>query len=63
MKRRQKADFLGPISCKRTLKKEKERKKKEREGRKEEKIKKAIVALLVFVMAPLKIVFAREKTV
>ena len=62
MKRRQKADFLGPISCKRTLKKGKG-KEKNRDGRKEEKRKKAMVELLVFVMAPLKIVFARKKTV
>ena len=53
---------MGPISCKRTLKKGK-RKEKNRDGRKEEKRRKAMVELLVFVMAPLKIVFARKKTV
>ena len=36
-------------------------KEKEREGRKEEKRKKAMVALLVFIMATLKIVFGRKK--
>ena len=38
-------------------------KEKEREGRKEEKRKKAMVALLVFIMATLKIVLDEKKTV
>ena len=41
----------------------KRKEKREREGRKEEKRKKGVVALLVFIMATLKIVFARKKTV
>ena len=37
--------------------------KKERGGRKEEKRKKEMVALLVFIMATLEIVFGRKKAV
>ena len=58
----QKADFLGPYKLQKNTK-EGKRKEKNRDGRKEEKRKKAMVELLVFVMAPLKIVFARKKTV
>ena len=39
----------------------KRKEKREREGRKEEKKKKGMVALLVFIMATLKIVFSRKK--
>ena len=38
-------------------------KNKERGGRKEEKRKKEMVALLVFIMATLEIVFGRKKAV
>ena len=54
MKRLQKAVFLGLISSKITLTKEKERRKsksKEEERRRREK---KMVALLVFIIAPLK---------
>ena len=57
----QKADFLGPISCNRTLKKEKERKKESEKEERKRREKKGMVALLVFIMATLKIVFARKK--
>ena len=39
----------------------KRKEKREREGRKEEQREKGMVALLVFIMATLKIVFARKK--
>ena len=53
---------MGPISCNRTLKKEKERKKESEKEERKRREKKGMVALLVFIMATLKIVFARKKT-
>ena len=59
-KRRQKAGFLGVISSKITLTKEKEgRTRKRRKKGGEEK--KAVFALQVFIMATLEIVFGRKK--
>ena len=55
MKRFQKAGFLGLISSKIALVKEKERRKrKSEEEERRRKEKKAVVVLLVFVMATLK---------
>ena len=57
MKRRQKTGFLGSISSKITLTKEKRKEKKkerrERKKKKEKKKKKTVVALLVFITAAL----------
>ena len=57
MKRRQKAGFLGPISSNHTKEgKEKEKRKSEEEGGVEGvEDKKAMVALLVLIMATLEI--------
>ena len=63
MKKRQKASFLGPINSKITLTKEKEKRKRNREEKKGGIEKKAVVALLVFIMATLEIIFGRKKTV
>ena len=57
MKRRQKTGFLSPRSSKITDTKEKERGKR----KDEEKRKKAVVALLVFIMATLEILFGRKQ--
>ena len=61
MRKRQKASqFLKPISLKITPAKEKERRKSEEEERSQEKRKKAMVELLVFILATLEIVFGRK---
>ena len=57
MKRRQKTGFLSPRSSKITATKEKERGKR----KDEEKRKKAVVALLVFIMSTLEILFGRKQ--
>ena len=56
VKRRRKANFLGPINSKIKLTMEKERKKERARRKKGEEEKKAMVALLVIVMATLGIV-------
>ena len=62
MKWRQKAGFLSPRSFKITVMKEKERRKrKSEEIRKGGEEKKVMVALLVFIIATLEIVFGRKK--
>ena len=67
MKRRPKAGFLSPRSSKIIVTKEKERRKRKRKRKSEDKErrrrKKAMVALLVFRIATLEIVFGRKKTV
>ena len=61
MRKRQKASqVLKPISLKITPAKEKERRKSEEEERSQEKRKKAMVELLVFILATLEIVFGRK---
>ena len=61
MRKKQKASqFLKPISLKITPAKEKERRKSEEEERSQEKRKKAMVELLVFILATLEIVFGRK---
>ena len=50
MKRRQKAGFLSPRSSKITVTKEKERRKRESEEKERGEEKKAMVALLVFII-------------
>ena len=65
MKRRQKAGFLSPRSSKIIVTKEEERRKRKRKRESEDeerrRRKKAMVALLVFRIATLKIVFGRKK--
>ena len=67
MKRRQKAGFLSPRNSKITVtKKEERRKRKRKRKRKSEdeerrRRKKAMVALLVFRIATLEILFGRKK--
>ena len=67
MKRRQKAGFLSPRSSKIIVTKEEERRKRKRkrkrrsEDEERRRRKKAMVALLVFRIATLKIVFGRKK--
>ena len=56
VKRRRKANFLGPINSQIKLTMEKERKKERARRKKGEEEKKAMVALLVIVMATLEIV-------
>ena len=56
VKRRRKANFLGPINSQIKLTMEKERKKERARRKKGEEEKKAMVALLVIVMATLGIV-------
>ena len=65
VKRRPKAGFLSPRSSKIILTKEKERRKRKRksEDKERRRRKKAMVALLVFRIATLEIVFGRKKTV
>ena len=64
MKRRQKAGFFVRDQLQNHTNEGKgKEKKKERGGRKEEKRKKEMVALLVFIMATLEIVFGRKKAV
>ena len=66
MKRRQKAGFLSPRSSKIIVTKEEERRKRKRkrkrrsEDEERRRRKKAMVALLVFRIATLKIVFGRK---
>ena len=60
LKSLQKAGFLNPMSSKITPTKEKERKKERARRKKGGKEKKAMVALLVFIMATLEIVFGRK---
>ena len=63
MKKRQKAGFLSPRTSKILVTKEnygRKRKCEEKEGR---RTKKAMVALLVFIIATLEIVFGRKRTV
>ena len=64
MKRRQKAGFLSPRSSKIIVTKEEERRKRKRKRESEDeerrRRKKAMVALLVFRIATLKIVFGRK---
>ena len=57
MKSLQKAGFLSPISSKITLTKEKERKKRKSQEEERRRREKAMVALLVFIMVTLEIVF------
>ena len=57
MKRRQKAGFLRPGELQNHINEGKEKEKKKERGEE----KKAMVALLVFIMATLTIVFGREK--
>ena len=54
MKRLQKAVFWGLISSKITLTKEKERRKSKSEEEERRRREKKMVALLVFIIAPLK---------
>ena len=54
MKRLQKAVFLGLISSKITLTKEKERRKSKSEEEESRRREKKMVTLLVFIIAPLK---------
>ena len=61
MKRRQKAGFLSPRSSKIIVTKEEERRKRKSEDEERRRRKKAMVALLVFRIATLKIVFGRKK--
>ena len=61
MKRRQKASFLGSISFKITVTKEKERRKRNSEEEERRRREKAIFALLVFITATLEIAFGRKK--
>ena len=64
MKRRQKAGFLSPRSSKIIVTKEEERRKRKRKRESEDeerrRRKKAMVAVLVFRIATLKIVFGRK---
>ena len=60
MRKRQKASqVLKPISLKITPAKEKERRKSEEEERSQEKRKKAMVELLVFILATLVVPFSK----
>ena len=69
MKRRQKAGFLSPRSSKIIVTKKEERRKRKRTRKRKRKSedeerrrrKKAMVALLVFRIATLEIVFGRKK--
>ena len=65
MKRRQKAGFLSPRSSKIIVTKKEERRKRKRKRKSEDeerrRRKKAMVALLVFRIATLEIVFGRKK--
>ena len=64
MKRRRKADFLGPIYKLQdhiNQGKRKEKKKERRGGKEVKRKNNGNVALLVFIMATLQIVFGRKK--
>ena len=61
MRRHQNAGFLSPISSKITVTKENEKRKREREEKERSTRKKAMAALLVFMIATLEIVFGRKK--
>ena len=61
MERRQEAGFLSPISSKITQTKEKGMSKRKSEEVERSRREKSMVALLVFTMATLEIVFGRKK--
>ena len=55
-----KAGFLGPISSKVTVMKEKEKRERKSEEEERRRREKSMVALLVFIMATLKIVVGQK---